>query len=287
MKIEVLGYPITREKIWHLLNLLIYHPAYTAQMAYAIFKVLVKLMIRKEAVTTARIGGIRMSFDLTDSQVRGWYIMTSVPSKEIRVYQKELRPGGVFIDVGANIGFMSAIAASCVGTSGEVHSFEPAPQYYAKLAELANNNPNYQIITNQVALGDSKGTITLNISEGLNIGWNSVVPGFVPQKNIKESIQVPLVRLDDYVAEKGLTKISLAKIDAEGFEFPVLRGMELILKEYKPVILCEIIPSTYRMLDPNSSVDDLFKYMAKFHYEWYMLESKPICMAIFRYREVG
>ena len=274
--------------IRHYLYLMVHHPAYVVRMMYRAIKVVIKLKIKKEAVTIDYIGGIRMGFDLSNPVIRDWYV--GYPVEETLFYRKELKPGDVFIDVGASIGFISAIVASCVGTTGEVHSFEPLPQYYAKLAELASNNPDYHIITNQCALGDTTGTITINVPEVARIGGSTVVPGAMREESIRESIKVPLLRLDDYVKEKEMEKVSFVKIDVEGFEFPVLRGMELILKEYKPVILCEIIPRAYRLLDPNSSVDDLFKYMAKFHYEWHMLQSNEtftVIEGVFRYKEIG
>ena len=135
---------------------------------------------------------------------------------------------------------------------------------------FAKENKNYNIITNPCAVGDTNGTITINVlKEGADLGTSSVVPGLRKEENIKEKIEVPVVKLDDYAKEQKLTKVSFVKIDVEGFEFPVLRGMESILKQFKPIILCEIMPAAYSLLDSN--VNNLLEHMGWFNYKCYKL----------------
>lgn len=263
---EVKGFWSVFKQFWRLFKLLIYHPCYFIRVIYRV----TKMEIHRGSLVKTNIDGVSFNFDLTNLFIAYWYI--GFPPEEILFYKRELKPGDVFIDVGANIGFMSAIAASAVGTGGQVHSFEPVPEYYLKLETLAKDNPNYHIVTNQCALGDTKGTIIINTKKEENIGGSTVVPGLVSEESIRERIEVPLITLDAYIKEKGITKVSVIKIDVEGFEFPVLRGAELVLRQFKPTILCEITPAAYSLLD--SSVTDLFKYMSEFNYKCYALDFK-------------
>ena len=110
-----------------------------------------------------------------------------------------LEPGGTFIDVGANVGYISAVGASMVGTSGCVHSFEPVPKYFARLKRLAELNPEYCFFPNQCAAGEEpEGTATLRLHP-YNIGGNTLVPNHLLNNPESEEINVPLRRLDDYL----------------------------------------------------------------------------------------
>jgi FkbM family methyltransferase len=229
--------------------------------------------IRKDYPLVMGKNGVLFNFDLANPLHRGWYVDLGCSSVETLFYKRVLKPGDVVIDVGANVGYMTAIFASIVGKNGQVHSFEPVPKLHSKLEMLAkdNNNKNYNIITNPCAVGDTNGTITINVlKEGADYGTSSVVPGLRKEENIKEKIEVPVVKLDDYAKEQKLTKVSFVKIDVEGFEFPVLRGMELILKQFKPIILCEIMPAAYSLLDSN--VNNLLEHMGWFNYKCYKLD---------------
>ena len=252
------------EKLKHelnvIFNLLVHHPDYVLRAMYT----KMKIKIQKEALVKTNIEGVLFNFDLTNLLHRHWYVGTS--PVEILFYKRILKPGDVVIDVGANVGYMTAIFASIVGKNGQVHSFEPVPKLHSKLEMLAKENKNYNIITNPCAVGDTNGTITINVlKEGADYGTSSVVPGLRKEENIKEKIEVPVVKLDDYAKEQKLTKVSFVKIDVEGFEFPVLRGMELILKQFKPIILCEIMPAAYSLLDSN--VNNLLEHMGWFNYK--------------------
>jgi len=85
----------------------------------------------------------------------------------------------------------------------------------------------------------------------------------------RETIEVPIKRLDDYIKKRNLEKISLIKIDVEGFEFPVLKGLQKYFEntKYRPDIICEIQPSAYPLLDYTR--DQFLEYMGGYGYEAY------------------
>ncbi len=186
------------------------------------------------------------------------------------IIKKYLKKGDTFIDVGASIGYFSAVAAGYVGESGQVHSFEPAQEYYQKIDALSKMNSQYNIVANQLALGEKEELSKIYIEGPSDIGNNTFFPDLFGAdiKNDK-FVQVPVHRLDSYIKEKGLNNIKLIKIDVEGFEFPVLKGLSGYFAECSkaglcPPIICEIVPSAYPY--SGCKLQDLLDYMDKFSY---------------------
>ena len=175
-------------------------------------------------------GSVRFEFErlpfLDEGDLRA--MLTSSYDIILCDYLKQhLAPGDIVLDVGANVGYISAIAASCVGTSGEVHGFEPLPVCYARLQRLRELNPKFRFTFNNVALGESDGVLPI----AYNPQGDSRNATLVPGKHFAESIQVPVRRLDDYILANisSPERIKAIKIDVEGFEFSVLRGCRSFL----------------------------------------------------------
>ncbi len=195
----------------------------------------------------------------------------------LKTLKKLLNPGDIFIDVGANIGYMSAFSAGLVGKSGEVHSFEPVPFYFNILSKWVTLNKEYQFFLNNFALGESQGIAKIKISDVQNLGWNTIVPGWMKPHTIKEIIEINVIRLDDYIFENNIKKVSLIKIDVEGYEFPVLKGLsKFFMKKEKnlPHIIVEINPTACLQLDYK--MRDLEVFMSKYHYKAFSLDGSCI-----------
>ena len=182
----------------------------------------------------------------------------------IELMKRFLRPGDTFLDVGANVGYLSAVGAGLVGKSGQVHSFEPVPAYFRRLERLIALNPGHNIVATPCAAGETKGTAKAYVT--LEPGENTLVPDYAGSETIKECIEVPVIRLDDYIESHGLSHISLIKIDTEGFEFPVLLGLRRFFERSQrlPAIICEIDPRAYPLLGYKPA--DLTSYMAQYGY---------------------
>lgn len=179
-----------------------------------------------------------------------------------------LKPGDTFIDVGANCGYISTVALGLVGAKGQVHAFEPVPWLYERLMAVAKNNVEYHFFYNQVALGENPGTAAIRTSKGGNIGWNTMVPNFMAPKDVNEQFEVPVIRLSDYFSKHNLQRVDLIKIDVEGFEIPVLKGLEGYLDNCKcssrPKILCEVASQAHAKL--GVSIADLDVFRQKYNY---------------------
>lgn len=195
------------------------------------------------------INGIKFEFDLDLSpHVCLWYV-GAAENSTVELMKRFLKKGDTFIDIGANIGYISALAAGLVGKEGQVHCFEPVPKYYAMLRRFAENNKDYKICTNECALGDRNGDAAMDVTEGL--GMSTLVQGLRRKDLIEQTIEIKVERLDDYIFENRLENISMIKLDVEGYELNVLKGLSKYLKTeeaQKTAICVEIMPYAYKYL---------------------------------------
>ena len=250
-----------------------------------LFKILhskIKVLLRPlpKGCIRKRIYGVLFEFDFDSELLLDNYEFSQPAIKSmyfdayepltIEVMKRFLRTDDTFIDAGANIGFLSAVAAGLVGKNGQVHGFEPVPQYYQRLEKLSLMNHDYTIVPNQCALGDRRRTANIHINCS-NIGGHTMVPNYRAGETEKESFEVPVVRLDWYIKEQGLDRVSLIKIDTEGFEFPVLKGLQGYFEEThrRPAIICEIDPWAYPLL--GYTLVQLSEYMKKYDYRAFEL----------------
>ncbi len=148
----------------------------------------------------------------------------------LKVILAVLRSGDDVIDVGANIGLVTLPVARTIGPRGRVIAVEPS----ARIADLLertlflNFGPG-RIVLHRVAAGEGPGTASLNI--GSTAGHSSILP--LPGSGRNEQVEV--AALDDLI-EPG-RRIRLVKIDAEGYEPAVWRGMRRILADNPEIVV--------------------------------------------------
>ncbi len=183
----------------------------------------------------ARVHGARMELDLADEIQRAIYL-GHVGPEEVAAVRRSLPVGGTMIDVGANVGFFTALACACLGPTGRVLAFEPSGHVFQRLARMIAGNQLTQVQAFQMALSDSEGTLRLSIPPA-RIGNHS--PTFADVAGW-EKLEVPIGRLDDYVSRLQTGTVDLLKIDVEGHEPRVLAGAEVSLRSGRVRhVLCE------------------------------------------------
>jgi FkbM family methyltransferase len=150
--------------------------------------------------------------------------------------QEHLRPGMVFYDIGANIGFFSLLAARLVGPQGRVVAFEADPEVAARLREHISRNNFSRITAEQQAMWCEPTVVSFARTDPATSpdrGLGHVVPG--PGEG---TIQVNATSLDEFT--RAQTAPDFLKCDVEGAEVEVFRGAERLLTEKRPGILCEM-----------------------------------------------
>jgi FkbM family methyltransferase len=227
-------------------------------------------LLRSSDRPMGRIGrALRVRCDLTDQLQRQIYFGLYEPD-ETPFFRGRLRPGDVFFDVGANVGYYSLMAAEMCGPTGQVHSFEPVAENAAVLAENAALNRLDNITLNRVAVTDgASDEITIfKRQSGSNSGWASIAPS---PKRGNLAVTVPATSLDRYVAERGVGRVSLMKLDCEGAEHLVLRGArDLLSGPDAPDLMCEVNPFHLSLL--GSSGAELKGLIADCGYRLYAIE---------------
>lgn len=218
------------------------------------------LLPTPHGVASSRFGDVRFDVDLDLHVITRKYHFHTHEMYLERIFRRHLRPGNVFVDIGANLGYWSAFAAHLVGPSGEVHAFEPVPQLFASLERLRDINPGHRFVLRNVACGAAPGVVKMAVVRpspenfdnfDTNIGSNSILPGFLDHRaDLTETIDVEVIRFDDHVAERALDldRVGLVKIDVEGSESRCFDGMEGVLGRAgrRVPILCEILTDRTR-----------------------------------------
>ena len=151
--------------------------------------------------------------------------------REMVFIRRYLRPGDAFLDVGANVGVYTLLAASLVGKSGVVHAFEPGILASARLDENIALNQLANVTVHRFGLSDRQGSAAFS-AEG-----DDCVASLIPGGAIATAgnvLQVQCVRLDDYLPS---LKWAMAKIDIEGAEPLAIRGVITHLAAGNPPVL--------------------------------------------------
>jgi FkbM family methyltransferase len=160
---------------------------------------------------------------------------------EIYLLSKVLRPGGTFVDIGANVGLYSLAAGRIVGKGGKVIAFEPSPRERALLEGNVARGDLTQVVVDKRAVGARKQEhAVLHLADDQHGGQNTL--GAVVYENVRlvANADVSITTLDHAVAERGLDKIDVVKIDVEGAEFAVLSGASATLEACRPVLMLEL-----------------------------------------------
>jgi FkbM family methyltransferase len=172
--------------------------------------------------------GAGLRFDATGGYP-GYLLGTSEPAEQAFL-AAHLRPGDVFYDLGANIGFYATIAARIVGPRGHVYAFEPHPESAAAVERNARLNDLRNVTPVAAAVSDRDGRLTLSLAE--SSATHRLGDG--------AGVEVDVVALDSWRERSGARPPALVMIDVEGAELDVLEGMRDILRHSRPVVCCEV-----------------------------------------------
>lgn len=153
---------------------------------------------------------------------------------ELHTLGKLLKPGMTFVDVGANIGYFSLMAAKAVGSSGKVYAFEPENENYNLLQKNIDENNYINVTPIKKAVSDIVGTTKFYLRDD-NLCAHSIVP-----REGDHVVEVETTTLDEYL--KGV-QVDVVKIDVEGAEPKVLKGMQELIRANKSMaIVIEFYP---------------------------------------------
>ena len=187
---------------------------------------------------------------------------------EAKIMEEKIETGNIVVDIGANIGLHTLNMARIVGNTGQVFAFEPDPSNFEILKKNVKINNYKNIILEQKAVGDKHGRVTLYQSD------NPINHRIFPQiERATNQVQVELTNLDNYFDSDMIDKINFIKIDVEGMEFGVLKGMKNILKNNKKIkILFEFVPKD--TIEAGFIPIELLDYLTSNGFKLYCMDEK-------------
>jgi len=164
------------------------------------------------------------------------FFINEYEAGEMKLMKRFLKPGDVFIDIGANIGLHTLFASAIVSNRGMVFSFEPFSENYNLLQHNISLNNASNVVAERIAVSDLKQQIDIRYDTShANSGMASAyLPGFSQYETVDS------ISLDEYLFYHQIERVNFIKIDIEGGEYPALSGMRETLKKFNPIILLEI-----------------------------------------------
>jgi FkbM family methyltransferase len=174
-----------------------------------------------------------------------------------------LRPGDTFVDVGANIGYFTLLGAKLVGQQGRVVAIEASAGVMEQLtANILRNRQNDLVRCVRSAASDREGIVVLYAGQTGNIGSASIV-----RAEGKRTENVPSAPLEGLLLSSEIESVRVIKIDVEGAESLVFKGMQALLPRLRPdaEIVMEITPEL-------SDTDGVVEVMARKGWNAYALK---------------
>ena len=187
----------------------------------------------------------------------------------IDLLQKFLKPGQHFLDLGANIGWYTVLGSFITGDRGRVYAFEPDKNNFALLEQNCQiNNCNNTVLENYI-VSDITGTERLyrnpeNFGDH-SLGKNTHLRCF--NYHTESHCDIKSLRLDQYFDYENFSAIALIKMDTQGSEPKIVRGLEKLLTKHRPTIIMEYSPG--HIYDVGNSPFEIFAFIENFRYQPY------------------
>jgi FkbM family methyltransferase len=216
--------------------------------------------------------GYLMTLDMADAADRLAYFIGRYHDLPSQLFLRQvLKRGETFVDVGANTGMMTLLGAGLVGPSGRVYSFEPNPGMFARVKADVELNHATQVSMHQVGLSDRRDELVLKVLASKNcLGTFAAVDGG-GDLPITAEYRVPVIEGDEALGSAPSAPMAI-KIDVEGFECHVLRGLSQTLATRRPVVMTESLP--WILERAGSSIGEMFDIMQGHGYLGYELRKE-------------
>jgi FkbM family methyltransferase len=195
---------------------------------------------RPLALSLPWYGGTIVDVTLGNDNSLCLYVCGSFEPNEFAFLDRFLKPGMVFVDVGANDGYYSIFAATRVGPSGRVVAVEPSSRERVNLHRNLRRNKLNNVTVVAAALGGVPGEVDLRLAQGVHSGHNTL--GMFAHDDVMAARleRVDMDTLDRLANRLEVPSIDFIKIDVEGAEASVIAGGHGTLRSMQPVLLMEV-----------------------------------------------
>lgn len=206
-----------------------------------------------------------LKLDMTRWADRIIYFLGRPYDLDLQLFSKlALRPGDTAVDIGSNVGMMTLDFAYFVGETGKVISFEPNPVTRSRHIENLELNKLENVTVHPFGLSDRATRMTLYIPKINDLVAS--VGGSDYEESETDTRMIEVIRGDTILDDEHP---ALIKIDVEGYECAVLRGLEKVFESTRPIVLTEVIES--HLHRSGSSIGELVTIMTAMGYHGYRL----------------
>jgi FkbM family methyltransferase len=203
-------------------------------------------------------------------------VITAAPERvEEEGFLLNLRlDGQTVFDVGGDQGIYTLFFASRVGDKGRVVTFEPNPESHRRIVANVELNKFQNVLVRHLGLGARKGKLTFVFPAGepARGSADAGIQAQILQEKDSRTIEIEVNSLDSEVAATGLPQPDLVKIDVEGLEMDVLRGMKETLSKRRPNLFIEVHGADTESKDDNAR--QVVKFLLDAGYSVFHVESK-------------
>jgi FkbM family methyltransferase len=209
----------------------------------------------------------QLNLDMRHWHQRWTYIKGYYPEPHITgLIASQLKAESIFIDIGANIGVHSLFAAAKIANPHQVWAIEPNPHSFARLSTHAKLNQLDAMQLYQVALGNQNGTIRLHNCDDAHVGSTLRNGG-------DGGCEVSIQKGDDLFASIPSSAQGICKIDVEGYELEVLRGLQQFISSHPRIsYIIEVTPKWLESL--GDSTEALFQVFFAQGFQAYEIQDK-------------
>lgn len=201
--------------------------------------------------------GTLFSGDVSSFVEREIYLFGAYEAGMIATFLGTLQPASVILDVGANVGTHSIAFAK---SGAEVHAFEPNPALWANFERNVSINGLDRVCLHRVGLGAVEAELPFFITDHGNKGLGTFVGDTNYGRPLREMCKARIAVGDEVVTAGPIGSIGGVKIDVQGFEPDVLRGLAGTLARHRPVVWVEIGGATRDALNTTVALAALFPY---------------------------
>jgi len=198
---------------------------YTSVLGRKPFRNLTNAVIRRIVPAELKVDGATVALNPNDPVISGALTFGVYERPETRFFCAACRPGMTFLDIGANVGYYTALSIPRIGSTGRVIALEPDPENFRYLEATIRANRAINVIAIPKAAGAAAGTTALHTSS-TNRGDNRLYSNDLSDG----SCQVQVCTVDDLLAELGIGSVDLIKMDVQGFEGHALQGMKQTIR---------------------------------------------------------
>lgn len=189
-----------------------------------------------------------------------WYHGSKREINTINHFQRLIKPGDQVIEVGAHIGYFSTLFAKLVGQDGRLIVFEPSKENLSYLEKNISFMPIYlqtNVTVVEKGVGDLNGSLDFYLDPitGQNNSFLNDFNGFIENRKfsaqkdaIVKKVKVPIITLDDFLSTNDYFP-TFIKIDVEGYELNVIKGMRASISKYRPNLMIEIQKDENEIID--------------------------------------